>query len=193
MRGKQFTYALLDERAPATRSLDRDEALAELARRYFTSHGPAQLQDYIKWSGLTSSEATAGIEMAKPELLQQTVEGKRYLFAAGPGTTRFKPPLIHLLPNYDEHVNAYRDYSASFDASQLEPRPTNAALLAHIVVLDGRVIGGWRREISPTEITITTDLLVKLGEPEQAALDSAAADYGRFMGRPVSLRAKGRP
>jgi len=193
LRGKQFTYALFDERVPLGGTLDREEALAELARRYFTSHGPAQVQDYTKWSGLSVAEAAAGIELIEPRLLQQTVDGKRYLFAPGPDTAGFKSPVIHLLPNYDEHVNGYRDYSASFDDARIEPSPTNAALLAHIVVLDGHVIGGWRRTSSGTGITITTDLLVPLDEPEQAALEAAAADYGRFMGRPTVLRDKHQP
>src|SRR5713226_2242979 len=60
-RGKQFTYALLDERVPQTRNLDRDEALAEFARRYFTSHGPATLQDFVWWSGLAAADAKAGL------------------------------------------------------------------------------------------------------------------------------------
>ncbi len=66
-RGKQFTYALLDERAPQAKTLARDEALAELAKRYFTSHGPATLKDYVWWSGLTVADAKAGIEMVKTQ------------------------------------------------------------------------------------------------------------------------------
>jgi hypothetical protein len=190
LRGKQFTYALFDERVPLGGTLDREEALAELARRYFTSHGPAQVQDYTKWSGLTLAEAIAGIELIVPALLQETVDGKRYLFAPNLCTADFTSPVIHLLPNFDEHVNGYRDYSASFDHARLQPSPTNAALLAHIVVLDGHVIGGWRRTISAAGIAITTDLLVPLGELEQAALEAAAADYGRFIGSPVLLRDK---
>jgi hypothetical protein len=190
LRGRQFTYALFDDRVPAGRVLDREEALAELTRRYFTSHGPAQVQDYTWWSGLTVSDATAGIEALGAELLQEAVDGKRFFFAAGSDDIGFKAPVVHLLPNYDEAVNAYTDHSASYDPAQLEPRPTNAALLAHIVVLNGQVVGGWRRTIANTGITITTDLLLQLGKVEYAALESAAADYGRFMGRPVRLEAK---
>src|SRR5215213_6614289 len=61
-RGKQFTFALLDEWAPSGKSLTRDEALAELAGRYFESHGPSTLQDFVWGSGLTSVDARAGLE-----------------------------------------------------------------------------------------------------------------------------------
>ena len=71
-RGKQFTYALLDERAPRARVLPRDEALGELTRRYFTSHGPATLRDYVWWSGLTMKDARRGVEIAGRALVQET-------------------------------------------------------------------------------------------------------------------------
>src|SRR6266571_3866 len=67
-QGKQFTYALLDERAPQARTLDHDEALAEFARRYFTGHGPATLQDFVWWSGLSVADARAGLDMVKSQL-----------------------------------------------------------------------------------------------------------------------------
>jgi hypothetical protein len=66
-RGKQFTYALLDERAPRARVLSREDALAELGARYFASRGPATVQDFAKWSGLTL-EARRGLEAAAPKL-----------------------------------------------------------------------------------------------------------------------------
>src|SRR6266487_1491890 len=77
-RGKQFTYALLDERAPQARMLDRDEALSELARRYFTSHGPATLQDFVWWSGLTIADAKTGLEMVRSQLMHEVVDSQTY-------------------------------------------------------------------------------------------------------------------
>ena len=81
-RGKQSTYALLDERAPRGRTLARDEALAELAGRYFASHGPALPQDFAWWSGLTVGDARRGIESASPRLASATVDGKTLLVRA---------------------------------------------------------------------------------------------------------------
>ncbi len=81
-RGKQFTYALLDERAPQSRTLDRDEALAELARRYFGSHGPAALQDFVWWSGLTTADARAALEMVTSQLMCEIVDGQTYWFSS---------------------------------------------------------------------------------------------------------------
>ena len=77
--GKQFTYALLEERVPATKTLTRDEALAKLTRCYFTSHGPATLQDFIWWSGLTVVDARHGIALIDRHLREALVEEKSYL------------------------------------------------------------------------------------------------------------------
>lgn len=185
LRGKQFTYALLDERVPKAKTLDHDDALAELANRYFASHGPAQVHDFAWWSGLAITKARAGIEMVRPSLLQEIVGGKTYWSAAGQAPASFKIPLVRLLPNYDEYLIAYKDHSPTVDATL--PSHVGDAFMAHIIVLNGRAVGGWRRAIQKNEITITTKLLIKLDRAEQSALQLAAERYSRFMGVPVKL------
>jgi hypothetical protein len=191
LRGKQLTYALLDERAPEEGPvLDRDESLAELTRRYFESHGPALAQDFAWWSGLTTTEARAGIEMAQPGLASETVQGRTFWWSPRAGTAAVEKPALHLLPNYDEYIIAYKDHAASFDPSRPRLSRTRAdvdALQAHIVVLDGRVIGGWRRTVARNRVTVTTDLLVRLTRAEQEALHKAAERYGQFLEMPVTV------
>lgn len=118
-RGKQFTYALLDERAPQARSLPRDEALAELTKRYFTSHGPATVQDFSWWSGLTIADVKAGIEMVKQHLVQEVIDGQTYWFAASASQPKESAPEALLLPTYDEYIIGYTDRSALFELSSL--------------------------------------------------------------------------
>lgn len=184
LRGKQFTYALLDERVPKCETLQRDEALAELTKRYFTSHGPALLRDYAWWSGLTLADANAGIEMASPHLDRETVDGKTYWFGKLGTTAKSKSPTIHLLPNYDEYLIAYKDRGTSFDPSlQKYLRPNDDVLNAHIIVLNGQVIGGWRRTIKNDEVTINAKLLLKLSKAEKGALRLATKRYGQFLGK----------
>lgn len=190
LRGKQFTYALLEDRVPRADRRGRDEALAELTRRYFTSHGPATAQDYAWWSGLSVAEARAGIEMAGADLVQEAVDDTTYWFAApeptGAGTA--KEPILHLLPNYDEHLVAYKDHRASFDPEVFQNLdPYSGALMGNIVVLKGQVIGGWRRTLTKKEAVLTTSLLVPINTEERAALHAAAERYGRFLDVSVSL------
>src|SRR5207249_4722958 len=105
-RGKQFTYALLDERVPPARLLAADEALAELTTRYFTSHGPATVRDFAWWSGLTVAGATRGLAMNSSRLVEETVAGRTYWFA--PGQPLPMSDAAYLLPNYDEYTVAYQ-------------------------------------------------------------------------------------
>ena len=186
LRGKQFTYALLDERVPQTRTLERDEALAELALRYLTSHGPALPQDYAWWSGLTMADAKAGIEMVKPHLHQETVDGKTYSWV--PRATRtLRAPIVHLLPNYDEYLIAYKERSSSSHPLLKNLERDDDALRAHIIVLNGQVVGGWRRTIKKDEVAIKTNLLAGLNKAELAGLRVAAERYGEFIGKTVTL------
>jgi winged helix DNA-binding protein len=182
LRGKQFTYALLEERVPECKTLKRDGALAKLTIRYFTGHGPALLRDFVWWSGLTIADAKAGLEMARPELNHDVIDGKSYWFGASGPVNKTKSPIAHLLPNYDEYLIAYKDRDASFDPA-LKKRigERDNALAAHIVVLNGQVIGGWRRTIKKHEVEIHANLLIDLNKAEHLALKQTAERYGAFL------------
>jgi hypothetical protein len=110
-RGKQFTYALLDERAPQARSLPYDLALAELARCYFSAHGPASLAYFSWWSGLTKKQAAAGLEKVKSLLVQEKVGDQIYWGVPQMSLVKASSPVAHLLPNYDEYLLSYRGWS----------------------------------------------------------------------------------
>jgi hypothetical protein len=180
LRGKQQTYALLDERAPAGRELDGDEALGEMVRRYFRGHGPAQVQDLAWWAGLTVAQVKRGLAVAARELEWRAVEGKTYWFAEWP-VVRLRSAVAHLLPNYDEYFIAYKDRSAAFDPGRLRKDPTGGAFLSHIVVLNGQIVGGWRRQVERRAMAVTPTLLVGTTAAERAALAAAVARYGQFL------------
>ena len=187
-RGKQFTYALLDERAPQARTLDRDEALAQFARRYFTSHGPATLQDFVWWSGLTVADARASLELVTPQLMHEVVDGQTYWFSMSTPPAKDLSPTAYLLPNYDEYIVGYTDRSAVFDAShtnKLDPRGN--VLFNHTIVMDGRVVGTWKRTIKKDAVIITPSLLTPLNDAETRAFAAAANRYGAFLDISVNL------
>jgi hypothetical protein len=191
LRGKQHTWALLDERVPETTALTRDEALAELTRRYFTSHGPAQLGDFVWWSGLTMADTKKGVELAKSDLASEDIGGKTYWFnksmkAAEPDAeTR-----IHLLPNYDEYFIAFKDRSAVADAELFKaPLDVIRYLYGYIVVLNGRMIGGWKRRIEKDRAVIEVRLPLSLDRNGKDALKAASERYSAYIGKPVEVDA----
>jgi hypothetical protein len=188
-RGKQFTYALLAERARGARTLDRREALAELTRRYFRSHGPAQLQDFVWWSGLTVSDARAGVALAAADLQRCTVAGNEYWLGADAELERSVPPVAHLLPNWDEYTVGYRDRAAVVDAGL----PFDATLfsfgsvLSNVVTIGGRARGAWQRRVTGTRTRVEARLLAPLTPAERAAVTRVGDRMSRFIGRPVEL------
>jgi len=187
MRGKQHTYALLEERAPRTRALGRDEALARISQRYVSGHGPAQAQDLAWWSGLTVADAKRGFEAGRDKLERTVIDGKTYWFARKRPVSRRPGPVVHLLPNYDELVIAFKDRSA-----MLDPRvtPRTSVLSAHFVVINGRIVGGWRRTLDKSEVVIAARLLRRLTAAERKGLDAAAARYARSLGLAFRLEAE---
>ncbi|HEX8229499.1 MAG TPA: winged helix DNA-binding domain-containing protein [Chloroflexia bacterium] len=186
-RGKHLTYALLDERAPQGRTLERDEALAELTLRYFRSHGPAQVKDLVWWSGLTTGHVKTGIEMVKSHLTNETVEDQTYWFAE---SSRFEgdlSPTAYLLPNFDEYGVAYRDRSALVEPSSEKQDPQDSFYLGNLVVIDGKAVGSWKRTFSKDAVVISTHLYTSLNDAQEEAIKAAAHQYGAFLGMPVIL------
>lgn len=188
-RGKQFTYALLEERVPKARTMDRKEAAAELARRYFRSHGPAQIPDFTWWSGLTMADARMGIELAGDALAHEGFDGKDYWFGAGTSRSSSVAGIAHLLPNFDEYTVGYRDRSAIIDAG----RPlsleilTLSSLLSSSVVFDGIVRGAWRRVPSKAGVRIEVRVMGRLTAGEVAAVETAGRRLGQHLAQPVDV------
>lgn len=183
-RGKQFTYALLDERVPPTPPKERDEALAELTCRYFTSHGPATLQDYVWWSGLATADAAIGLDLVKARLLHEEIAGQTYWFAdAAPPLSRASLT-AYLLPNYDEYLVGYTDRNATIDATYA---PEREAIFAHTIIINGTIRGTWKRVFKQGKALISTTLFATLTDAETRALSMAVAQYGTFLGMPAIL------
>jgi hypothetical protein len=191
-RGKQFTYALVDDRIAAAAPLDPEVALRELTVRYFASHGPALVHDMAWWSGLTVTDVRRGVALGADDLEHRTIDGRQYVAGRGGFQVPDIPPRhVLLLSNYDEYLGSYTDYSPVFDAALPKARTIADPLGAHIVVRDGLVVGGWRRSIGARSATVTVTLLIGLAHEEMHALEAEAEAYGRFLGLPVELRITG--
>ncbi len=180
-RGKQFTYALLAERAPQARALARDEALAELTMRYFTSHGPATVQDFVWWSGLAAADAKVGLAMVTSHLLHETIDGQTYWFSPSTPPAQGYSQTAYLLPNYDEYTVGYTDRSAVFDALYTDKLDPRGGLLTNTMVLDGQVIGTWKRTFKKNTIVIEANPFVPLSNTETCAFAASANRYSAFL------------
>jgi hypothetical protein len=189
-RGKQFTYMLLDERAPQAKTLDREEALAELIRRYFQSHGPATAADFARWSSLTLADARAGLEAVGGELRQEVIEGQMYWFTNDTLPPRDPSPTAYLISIYDEYTIGYKDRSAIGEREHGERLMAMGNALQSVIVIDGQIVGTWRRTISKQEVTVELNPFRVLTSTEDAAIAVAIEQYGRFLGL-VAIKQRG--
>jgi hypothetical protein len=184
-RGKQFTYALLAERAPQAKSLERDEALAELTRRYFTSHGPAMIKDFAWWSGLTTADAKAGLEMVGSHLVKEVIDGRTYWFSPDIPAIEDPSPTAHLLPIYDEYTIAYKDHSGILDPAYTEQ--ARNIVFGGVIAMAGQGVGSWRRTFSKGQVVVEAAPFRPFTAAEQDAFAEAAGRYAEFLGLPVAL------
>ncbi len=179
---KQQTIVLLDAWLPPTSERTRDEALAELARRYFAGHGPATLKDYTWWSGLAAAEARAGLEMAKPHLAQAPIGGETYWFDPNEPVGEIPSPTAHLLPFVDEYLVAYKDRSAVLPAAYNALVDSGGVIFHQPILMDGRVVGIWTRTVKKEQVVIEAKLFRPLLDAEHGALVATGERFGVFLG-----------
>jgi len=185
-QGKQPTFALLDEWVPNAKKLERDEALATLARRYFIGHGPATLQDFAWWSGLKVSDAKAGLDLAAPHLIQETIGDRIYWM---PDAAQVPPnSSAYLLPGFDEYILGYTDRSAVLDPRYtLKIVPGNNGRFMPTIIMKGRVAGTWNRTLGRKAVLLSTTPFTSLTKVEKRAFAAAARRYGQFLGVLVEM------
>ncbi len=182
-RGKQFTYALLDERAPRSRELTREEALAELAQRYFTSHGPATLQDFVWWSGHTTADAGTALNLIHSQLVAEVVGDKTYWRPSVMAKSR--PAIVaQLLPGFDEYLVAYKDRSAALTSKSRKVAQLGNAVFSPTIILRGQVVGLWKRALERDSVIITLQPLARLSSADNQVVTQAAHRYGAFLRSP---------
>jgi hypothetical protein len=182
-KGNQFTYALLEERVPTSRSLERDEALAELAQRYFATRGPATANDFAWWSGLTVTDVKRGISACGPSLKSEVVDNKTYWLSEKTAQLKSKvAEMSHLLSPYDEYFISYKDRSAAMHPHFTEGSSAQLVFDAPLLV-DGFCVGGWKRMLKGEEVTIQASPLVALKKTERISVEQAAQSYAKFLGK----------
>ena len=180
--GKQLTYALVDERVPGTAAIARDEALTRLARCYFATRGPATLNDFAWWSGLTVADGRRAVGALGGEVERVDVDARPHWLIPSSAPRRARHT-AHLLPNYDEYFIGFRDRSAiGLRATAI---PSMTALDRHIAIVDGQIVAGWSR--AATSSTVHLAPVTTLSASDRRHLAAAAARYADFVGMAVEV------
>jgi hypothetical protein len=187
LQGNKLTYCLLEERVPNKKMLSRDESLSELANRYFSSHSPATLRDFIWWSGLPVTVARKALEMIKSGLNSETINFETYWFTDQFDQTNLNYS-VHLLPAFDEFLIAYRDRSASITITNNKIAISDNGIFRPIIVANGHVIGLWKRAIKKDQLMIETTLFCRQDEKIKNEIEKQAKQYADFLHKKLKLQ-----
>ena len=184
--GKQQTFVLLDEWVPPAMQIEQEVALAKLAERYFNSHGPATLYDFVWWSGLKVSDARAGVELAKAALAEDRINGQSYWMAPNASRAK-KSATAHLLPSYDEYTVGYKDRSALIDSAHVKLLDPVRSIFSPTLLINGKIVGMWKRTFQKESVFISPVLFTRLRPGERHSLTKTVNRYAEFLGLPAVM------
>lgn len=179
-KGKQPTFALIDEWVPAAKPLTNEESLALLTRKYFLSHGPATIQDFAWWSGLTVAEVKKGIQTIKSDLQNEIQNGQQYWMSNNMHFEKVKTKGVFLLPSFDEYLVAYKDRSLAVDKAHTKNIFSVNGIFSSVIIVNNKVEGTWKRSFEKDKVRIETNLFSELSKAKKSAVIKVAKQYGKF-------------
>lgn len=187
MQGNEQTFVLLDEWVPSAPKLAHDEALAKLAGCYFAGHGPATVADFAHWAGLTLADARAGLESAQPSLVSEQHDGKAYWLAHdAPEPVPHDASSMYLLAGFDEYLLGYKDRGDVLPPEHAgKVVPGGNGIFFPIVVVDGQVVGTWKRSVKKHAVVFTLNPFTRLAVSNERIAE-AAQRFSDFVGLPLA-------
>ena len=190
-KGKKQTYALLEERVRKIKALSKEEALTKLALRYFSSHGPASLNDFTWWSGLPVFEARQALEMIKSGFVSETIGSQTYWM---PQSLHHPPkqsrPSMYLLPAFDEFIISYTDRSAMLSSENYQKSISKNGLFKPVILLNGQVVGLWKRIVNKEKILIELAFFKTHGKPIKSLILQASQILGEYLEKEIAINEK---
>jgi hypothetical protein len=181
LRAKKNTYALFYERIPAQKNIGRDEALARLAKKYFTSHCPATIHDFAWWSGLTASDARNAIEMMKPETISEKIGSEIYWLHRSFSGSLQKKDSVYLLPAFDEFLISYADRAASLSSQHYSKALTQNGIFKPVIVINGKVSGLWKKSLIKNMIKPELDFFETPAKKLKSLISKASDQFSDFL------------
>jgi hypothetical protein len=179
-KGKEISYALLDERIPQSKKINRDEALAKLATIYFQSHSPATLKDFSWWSGLNQTDAKKAIDFISKKLEKIEV-GEQQYFVFHPKEKIKQNAEIHLLPAFDEYIISYNHRLDVVDKNHAPKVFTNNGIFKPMIVHDGKIIGIWKRTIAGKKLKTEIFPFEKLSKQTELKIEKKMEEFKNYL------------
>ena len=184
------TYAILEERVPKKKTWDEEEALAMLAKKYFSSRGPATLMDFVWWSGLSGGSAKKALEITRADLISEEIDSQTYWFTDFHTNPRVNKETVCLLPPFDEFLISYEDRSASLAYGDWNKTVSNNGIFRPIIVVNGQVIGIWKRTIKKDTVFAETNCFKQPDMHTLKLVEKALKQYGHYLDKQIYINHK---
>jgi len=188
LKEKEPTYALLQEWVPKRKELAKEEAIALLAQKYFISHGPALLSDFVWWSGLNITAARQGLEAVKDQLQEEKINGQSYWLSPSLSVPPKKQNSVYLLPAYDEYIISYKDRSAMYPGDLKTFAISNNGYFRPVIVVNGQVTGIWKRSVQKGKLLVEAQFFKAIPKTIQPLFTKAGKAYGDFLGQSAEVK-----
>jgi hypothetical protein len=182
MNGNKKTYALLEERVPKKKTFSKEESLALLAKKYFTSHGPATIEDFSWWSGLPLKDARQAMEMVKSNFISEKINEQVYLFSHSLKFAATNQTSVYLLPAFDEFLISYRDRTASLLAKHNKKTISNNGIFNPVIIINGQVTGLWKRSFQKDIVNIEASFFQPQTKATHGLIAKQAKLFEQFLG-----------
>lgn len=179
----KFTYALLDERINNKKHYSKEEALQLLATKYFQSHGPAKLSDFMWWCGINKTTATHAVSVLDKSFVKESFKKETYWLKQESKTSGLSNVL--LLPSYDEYIISYKDRSQMVDNAASKKVISSNGIFWPVVLVNGKVAGKWSRKIINNEVKINYDLFSPVSSSAKRKLKKSASQYAKFINKKI--------
>ncbi len=186
VNGKQQTYALFEERIVKKEKFIREEALAKLAKRYFKSHCPVTIQDFVWWSGLAAGDAREALELVKSEFVSEKIEEQIYWLSPSASIPKEKES-VYFLPAYDEFIISYKDRSATITFKNFSKSISHNGVFRPILIVNGKAIGIWKRTVKKGKVIVETNFFEKPQKETLRRIEKAAEAFGKYLDKEIVL------
>jgi len=187
IKGNKPCYSLLSQRVPRKKTISRDESICELAKRYFTSHGPATFRDFVWWSGLSVTQARKGLESIQSDFNSEKVGSAKYWFKDSFSTIPPETNSVYLLPAFDELIISYKDRSSTLSLIHNNKAVSQNGIFHPVIVANGQVTGIWKRKIKKDELLIEMSSFLADEQFTADLINKAALEYGNFLNKQIKL------
>lgn len=182
-KGNKQTFTLLEEWVPRQKTISEEESLERLARKFFGSHGPATMQDFIWWSGLTMTQCRQAVEMIKTDFICESINGRDFWMRNDTKTPPSDENYVLLLPPFDEFVVSYKDRSEIIEDHHYAKVMTKNGLFSPTIILNGEIIGSWKKVVQKNIPRIELSFFEKRSKKKQDLFNSEIKRVEKFYAK----------